>query len=1136
MKGERSYAQARTLLPKLGMMTMNPDLRLAVLGTVSPSTWDEVINPPILPPSKDWLQEFGWLAHGFLAGADQLNSFLESRKLFGRTYLLGDYPSAKANLDNIVEKHGVSLWLGEREFMLLQASAGFEGHKQKLSEIQAGLTNSLAGYLITTSSNRLEPHVTSEAFQSSSEQILDEIRAGGHDVFASWVELHIAPWSFGWLNHRHEMLHHCGGKTLIDRYDRAIKILSCTPLNTLDQNARRQLGIVLHDLANVINDRQLNHLIGILEPGVNPRDARTDQYFDGLDALVAGDYIRCAKLAEELILEEPTCFEFFWLLAKATASSAQPIGLNIPEHCIARSIFNNLLQIAQNRVAINLSLVALNTLALKLGDNHLGLSTRQFAQYEESGIYDANAANQMAVQSKIDACLLTGSHESAVSLGAIGTAVAKYSNHVSVQLELYGNGASVNEPPVSQVAPLFASIARAKRLALEDKHIEVLAELKPLSGGGAVNSCETQIHGVAIGRLQFEALIGLNQAENAAHAITKHYLQNPNNLRHVPFERLIDGCKSGRWPALRRQPCWPILVTLNNGSEQDVYEAVDDLLIEHGCSTPLSIADGTIDCSVEELRIILRDILIPIVISRGALWNRTAEERRQMRKQFLQKLFAISLEDQALVVEELSQLEQAQLLEVAYRDIEGPKFEINYNVVNRELAKLYEGTFARYSEYRGYEAKGGMLANEGELLTSAREGTEIKVSGERKTETSGLLLRQVVFGAFIQFLLDANAGINAFLGTRIRHGSLENQVTRVLGAHSLLALKNATGIYVCDATVLEQLKTIETTAQDAAIKAYVDFTHTINSLVADLVTSVLRIRIPENILTIVERQGLKANELRSDIGLLDFSRLFLEEAVEKLDEIEFSSISSLLTEAEGLFVSEANAAFISVREYIERNIAEDIRVALQRLENSIHVALPEGAERAALRAQILAAKGEYAEDLKIISTWFSAAKPTEAGLGSLHDIICMAGRVVNFASNGKLGHLTFGAFQNERPATDVGRLMYEVISILLRNVVQHSRIENGQEVHCEHLMNEDRRSLILYNRVCEEQECEALLKRAEEAIARPFDEWALGTAPGGTGFVRIRKLLKQAGFTKVEFIVRALSGPCRFETQIHYSK
>jgi len=1136
IKSERSYGQARALLPKIGMLTMHPDLRVAVLGTVRPSTWDEVITHPLLPPSKDWLQEFGWLAHGFRSEAALLNSFLEYRKQFGRAYLLGDYETAKCTLSTIEENIGVSLWLAEREFMLLQAATGFEGHKKKLSEIQASLTNSLVGYLITTSSNRLEPHVTPEAFQRSTQQVLEEIRADGNDVFASWVELHIAPWSFGWLNDKHEMLRRCGGKTLLDRYDRAIKIISCIPFNTLAQDERRQFSAVLLDLASVIDDRQLTHLIGILEPDRNPVDARTDQYFEGVDALVAGDYTRCAKVAEKLILEEPTCFEFLWLLARASASSAHPIIVSIPEHCVAREIYNQLLQIALNRVAINLPLALLNMRALKLGDNHLGLSLHQFCQYEESGLYDADATNQMAVQSKIDACSLIGCHESFLALGPVGTNIAKYSSHVSVQLERYGAGVPLAELPSSHVADVFASIARAERLASEDKHLEVLNELKTLIGAEGESLNEVQVHGVIIARLQFEALTALEQAESAARAITKHYIRNPNNLRHVPFERLIEGCIAGRWLSLRRLPCWPILVFLNNGSEQDIYEAVDDFLLEHGVSSPLSIADGTIPCSVDDLRIILRDILVPRVISRGALWNRTAEERRQMRKQFLQKLYAISLDDQALVVEELSQLEQAQLLEHAYRNIEGPKFVLNYSVVNRDLARLFEGNFARYSEYRNYEAKWGTLANEEELLTSAREGIEIRSTAERKTETSGLLLGYIFHEAFINYLLDTSTGINAFLGTRIRHGSLENQITRVLGAHSLLALKNAAGEYVCDLSVVEHLRTIEPTNRNAAIKAYADFTHTINSIVANLVTSVLRIRVPEHVSIFVERQGLKTSELRSDMGLLDFSSLFSDEILTQLDATTFSSISSLLSEAERVFVLMANAAFKEVREYFDRNVAEEMRDALQIFENAIQVALPEGPQRVAIKAQILAAKGEYSEDLKIISKWFSATKPTKTGLGSLHDIIRMATRVVNFASNGKLGNLTFGGGQDELPAADVGRLMYEVISILLRNVVQHSRVESGQEVECEHYVNELCRALILRNRVCCEKSCNESINRAKEAIARPFDDWALGTAPGGTGFVRIRKLLKEAGFSKVAFAVRRLDTPCRFEIQIDYSK
>lgn len=1137
LKEDRTYGQARELLPRLGMKMMHPDLRLAISGNVKSTKWDQVIVRPFLPRSKDWLQELGWLAHGFLAEAPRLNSFLRLRREFGRSYLLGEYATANATLNAIRHEFGLSLWLVEREFMLLQMSAGFQAHKQRLSEIQAEVTNSLISYIITTCSNRLEPHVTHEAFVRTTRDILDDIRKDGRNSFASWIELHTAPWSFGWLQDKHEMLQRCGGKTLVDRYDRVIKILSCIRVSALNANERALLFAILRDLASTIEDRQLQHLLGMLQPSVIPVDLRTEQYFEAVDALVAGHFAECARLAESLALADPSCFQFLWLLARASASSAKPIVVHIQEHSVAKAIFNQLHQVALNRVSIGLPLVELNITALKLGDNHLGLSLRQFSQFEECGLCDPCLSNQLTIQSKIDACSIFESRDSVVAIGGIGTTLSAHKKYVCVQLELYGTGDQTAELPKVGVTEVFAAIAKAKRLAVEKRHSEVLKTLEPLMDAeSARSSNEIHVHGGIFARLQLEALVGLNQPERAAREVIRQYTENPNNLRHVPYEQLIQGCLDGRWPSLRSLPSWPILIFLNNGSEQDLYEAVDDVLIEHRRSSPLNIADGTIACEPDELRIILRDILVPQVIARGALWNCTAEERRQMRKHLLQKLYALAPSDQALVLDELSNIEQAQLLETAYRNIEGPKFELNYSAVNRDLTKHLEGAFARYCEFRIFEEKGGALANEEELLTSAREGTEVRAPEGRKIETSSILLLQIVRAAFVHYLLDTSTGINAFLGTRIRHGSLENQITRVLGAHALLALKNATGEYVCDSSIVDQLQDFQEPNRGAAIKAYANFTQTINSIVGNLVAVVLRIRVPEHVLTFIERQGQKATELRSDQGILDFSGLFSEDLALELEGKAFSSFSSLLSLAEDIFVAQANAAFAVAREYFERSVAGQIQEALQLLENAIEDALPESTQRAALKAQVLAAKGGYAEDLKIIAMWFSAAKPTEEGLGSLKKIVLMAVRVVNFASNGKLGSIRFGDFADEKPSPDAGRLMYEVISILLRNVTQHSRVECGQEISFEHIVDAKCCRLVLRNKVFDEDECRILIERAKKAIAMPFDEWALGTAPGGTGFVRIRKLLKQAGFLQVEFNVRPLTSPCRFETQIDYSK
>lgn len=815
LKTERSYAQAKAILPKLGWMSISRDLRNTIIGTLKSSSWDEVATPSVLPPSKDWLQELGWLTHGFRAEAKFLNSFIESRRQFGRAYLLGDFATAKHILEEISHNHGISFWHAEKEFMLLQSSEGFNSHLNKLSEILANVKNLFIRYVIKVYSYRLEPSVTPKDFERTSNQVSRNLRADKNEEFASWVELHVTPWKFEWLKDRHYLLHKCCGKTLIDRYDRVMKIMSCIVLDGLASDERSLLCAIIEDLNAVIKDQQIQHLITLLNPTRRSIQLKTDLYLRALDDLIVGNFSNAITETLNLLNEDPTCFEFYWLLARALTYGGRSIPPILSEKSLARSILENLLPIAQNCSDIQMSLAALEICALKLGDNHLGISLWQFAKHEEFERNDMYAANQILLQDKIDAFALMRNCSEFHSNEDLEAIKKSYGKHISVQLWLYGKTTLFNEQIDNKVAPLFASIARAKRFALQNMHNKVLEELTPLLDVSNKSKLDVRLLGKCVAQLEFEAQLGLGRVENAANSIIKHYTENPNNLRFVPYQKLIEGCVSGKWPGLRKLPCWPILVLLNHGSEQDIYEAVDDMLLEHRCDSPKAIIDGLIECDNNVLRILLRDVLIPKVISRGALWNRSAEERRNMRKQLLQKLYGISVSDQAFVLDELSQLEQAQLLETAYKEIEGPKFDLNFSSANRELANIYDSIFSRYNEYRSYEVKRGLILDD----PNEENATDQELLLEKLHENSDLMLTEIIFSVFIYYILDNNSGINATLGTRIRHGSLENQLTRVFGAHSLLALKNTAGMFVCEKSIIERIRYSNQDVQTAILQA-----------------------------------------------------------------------------------------------------------------------------------------------------------------------------------------------------------------------------------------------------------------------------------------------------------------------------
>lgn len=153
LKSERSYGEAKQILQVIRPL----NLHHALFGVQTTNNWDVVMRRPAAPLSRNWIQEVGWLAHGFRYEAGRINEFLGKRRLFGKAYLLGDFETANEVINTIEESNGVSLWLAERRFMLLQAKVGFAAHKEYLSKIQsAALTDSLVSYFVTTFSNRIE--------------------------------------------------------------------------------------------------------------------------------------------------------------------------------------------------------------------------------------------------------------------------------------------------------------------------------------------------------------------------------------------------------------------------------------------------------------------------------------------------------------------------------------------------------------------------------------------------------------------------------------------------------------------------------------------------------------------------------------------------------------------------------------------------------------------------------------------------------------------------------------------------------------------------------------------------------------------------------------------------------------------
>lgn len=227
LKTERSYGQAKQMIDAL----LNPISQSLLFENLFSPDWNGLHRFPSLPPSRDWVQELGWMAHVFRRTPIQLQKFIVRRHEFGVAFVTGCYEKASAILAEIEREFGYSFWLLERRLMLAQQSEGFEGNKKELKSIQDSCLNPYVAYCASYISNRVEPHISWEAYRKQVEEALSELKELGRNQIGLEVEVQISPSTSEWAEFPEHILHRGSGRPLIDRYNLAIKVTSAQFFN-----------------------------------------------------------------------------------------------------------------------------------------------------------------------------------------------------------------------------------------------------------------------------------------------------------------------------------------------------------------------------------------------------------------------------------------------------------------------------------------------------------------------------------------------------------------------------------------------------------------------------------------------------------------------------------------------------------------------------------------------------------------------------------------------------------------------------------------------------------------------------------------------------------------------------------------
>ena len=354
------------------------------------------------------------------------------------------------------------------------------------------------------------------------------------------------------------------------------------------------------------------------------------------------------------------------------------------------------------------------------------------------------------------------------------------------------------------------------------------------------------------------------------------------------------------------------------------------------------------------------------------------------------------------------------------------------------------------------------------------------------------ILRYLLLTVFNEYAANSRFGLDVYLSTRIRHGTLKGHLRSPLEDHRLMCQRSG-GHYQDQPHWVQRISEVSAASELGLLKAIKDFSQNIDEDIAQLNSRHLRLRSEEN-----------------PEGWFDMSPL----------EVDLTRADEFLGQQQPAFAEFLNLAFNGLNSILERQleqVQDQLRFALRQrwtrrlrdLREATQV-VTSGQLRSEFDAAIAAA--QVAVDLAIdrVASWFALSAAQENPDYSVGLAIDIASRSIDNCFGSSV--LTVQSNEDEGPLLR-GRTLASLVDmffILFENIVKHAKEEASAAVADVAVSRKDRFYTIIVGNSLDADFDRARLSERLLSIRESLslnNEDRLVTE-GGTGYHKLRKILE----------------------------
>jgi hypothetical protein len=996
-------------------------------GTVLPKSYSELRNGNYTYQGN-LEREFSWYVISILKFKEQINQFIQYRDEFESALLIGNYDLASSLLDQIEKEICFSFWGMQQRFLVAELSGSLKKNKDFLSSINDSTQDAFVTTFAYFFSNRAEDKMSVQRFNNFFNNFFQNLS----DEIREYFQFVVNDFAAEDYQSLHLVLNYHNLSSVIDRY---VTFIKAAQLLSAETTVPDYVPKIVQRVQKVVADRLIDGLMLFESIPVTPENfEHTAKAMIIFDCYSNGDYKLAIEQSKLFLLVCPTELSVYEIYIKAHLFLRKEFISPLPGENLISEILDNIYNVLDKNESTSQSLTNILKMATTLQDSSIG--NQLFAFYNRY-VIEQNIVNWKVVEI-VNAQILNPllvkrytNYEHAKSYLAnlvnsfpASPTVALFSKYLNPESESIQAGL-LSQVPSYRIT--FYDAESEKERGYFDKAIKLYNELL-----STVNLNIVLYEDALVNLL--ECYLKTAQYESYLEVYVSHYFLNTNLLIRVDTKPVIQHLQVARFRNVAPSILLPVFFFITKQDSHNINIALRVFLKSLGLirSADLRLKQSVVD--LELLKFLLYNIATPEILKYSTYFEGTNDILLE-RVEVLQILVAIDKANSSPYDAEISKITQDLAVSDAIRQIDESKIYVDEaSLLNSEFSDV-KNNFNRYIEISSLISDQGssfidISLNRQILLkiTDKNIIAEVLEPAQVSKNVKFELFKDIFYEIRDAFLFNNRYGLDVYLSTRIRHGTLLGQFRNEFQTQQLITQKDkSTESYFRNEYWDKKLTNLDDEKRNQIQKSLADFSAKIDKAANDLKEKAIQIK----------------TEARNILGLFDYTitnqRLLvyydqIYRGIENYNEFVYVAIQMLWR------MTDANLEYI--RQYISINVKNKLLQYLSDLETELVNIVGDEKEIQELVNNIKTCRTQIHLELDKIADWFNLRRVTIPDF-HISKVINSSLEITNKISQS--AKITSPQLDIDDTTLFKGKYfihLFDLLRIFLENIVNYSELES----------------------------------------------------------------------------------------------